>query len=132
MTTVTITFLEDYIVALGAPHISVPLNRKTIKLEILSVLKPHLFVVPGPSPALFGHEVDQGILVLGETLGVHVTALVTLPAVTDDPGHGAPVHDLRTKAADCVLTELFRTRAERGITLDIPLGTQQMFLLALL
>ena len=102
MTTVTITFLEDYIVALGAPHISVPLNRKTIKLEILPILKSHLFVVPGPTPALFGHEVDQGILVLGETLGVHVTALVTLPAVTDDPGHGAPVHDLRAEAANGV------------------------------
>ena len=66
------------------------------------VFQPHLFVVPGPTPALFGHEVDQGILILGETLGVHVAALVTLPAVADDPGNAAPVNDLRVETADSV------------------------------
>ena len=68
----------------------------------LAVIKPHLFVVPGPTSALFGHEVDQGVLVLGETLGVHVAALVALPAVADHPGHSAPVHDLRAEAANGV------------------------------
>ena len=65
---------------------------------------------------MFGHEIDQGILVLGETLGVHVAALVALPAVADDPGHGAPVHDLRADAANCVLTELFITREDHRET----------------
>ena len=65
---------------------------------------------------MFGHEIDQGILVLGETLGVHVAALVALPAVADDPGHGAPVHDLRADAANGVLTVLFITREDHRET----------------
>ena len=65
-------------------------------------MKPHLFVVPGPTSTLFGHEVDQSVLVLGEALSVHVAALVALPAVADHPGHSAPVHDLRAEAANGV------------------------------
>ena len=47
---------------------------------------------------------------------MHVAALVALPAVADDPGHGAPVHDLRAEAADGVLTELLGTRDGREKT----------------
>ena len=47
MAAVTVTFLEDDIVALGAPHVPVA-----------------LLVVPSPAPPLLGHEVDEGVLVL--------------------------------------------------------------------